>query len=195
MRSFQQPERVVGKLPSNPGLKKKHSRKKKQQPKTKARVQTDRAWDQTEGRKKKRSYELYLLCPRSFAAFTSVCGYLFTEGQIAGSARSRWLLASHWSCCSCHGSPASHSPLGPSPSNPGSCILRDPLPALLCPSSLRDLLPARPHTHPGWRAWHSQRLQWCPWCFPHFQVVVPSFSRWFLSIASCHHQQHLSRAG
>lgn len=117
----------------------------KKNPKTKARVQTDRAWDQTEGRKKKRSYELYLLCPRSCAAFASVCGYLFTKGQIAGSARSRRLLASHQSCCSCHSNPASHTPQGPSPSSPDSCILRDPLPATLSPSSLRDLLPALPN--------------------------------------------------
>lgn len=62
------------------------------------------------GKKKKRNYELYLFCPRSFTAFASACGYLFTKGQIAGSARSLQLPASHQSRHSCRSNPGPHPP-------------------------------------------------------------------------------------
>lgn len=92
MRRFQQPERVVGTLPSMLVKKTQQRRKKKTQ--NKGKSSNGQGLGSEQRRKKKESYELYLLCLRYFTAFASVCGYLFTKGLIAGSARSRQLPAS-----------------------------------------------------------------------------------------------------
>jgi len=75
-------------------LVQKTQQKKKNKAKQNKGKSTNRQGLGSDRRKKKRSYELYLLCPRSFTALASVCGYLFTQGQIAGSARSLQLPAS-----------------------------------------------------------------------------------------------------
>lgn len=126
MRSFQQPERVVGKLPSNPGLKKNTAERKNNNPKQRQEYkQTGLGIRPKAGRKK--GVMNYIYSARDPSLPSLLCVVIYSP-----RAKSQEVLGAGGSWQVTGAAAAATAVLPPT-------ALWDPLPAILAPASSRIL--------------------------------------------------------